>query len=112
MNEVPSGSGGAGELPVGEGEDGVRMKTVEGADQLPPEHFEAVEGAALLAAEVEAERAPRRVRVARILGEAVEVRLPFGAAVFRAHRIGQRRVDGVVRGDPEQLAGRIVDEVR
>jgi len=88
MNGVPPGSGGAGELPVGEGEHCVRVKAVERADQLATEQFEAVKRVALLATEVEAEGAPVRVRVARILGEAVEVRLPFGAAVFGAHRIG------------------------
>jgi len=88
------------------------MKAVEGADQLPPENIEAMERVALLAAQVEAEGTPVRVRVAAVAAEDIEIRLPFGPAISRSNRTGQRRVEGVVRGDPEQLARGIVDEVR
>ena len=80
------------------------MKPIERADQLAPEQFEAMKGPAFLAAEVETELAPMRVRVARILAKAVEVRLPFGAAVSGADRFRQSWIEGVVRGDSEQGA--------
>ena len=88
------------------------MQAMERADQLPPEDFEAVERAAFLAAQVETELAPICVRVARISAEDVELGLPLGAAMLCPDGFRQRGIEGVVRGDAEQGARRIVDEVR
>lgn len=87
------------------------MKAVERADQLPSEHFEAVERAALLAAEVEAGGTPMRMGIARVLPKDFEVGFPFGTTVVGADWLRQRRVECVVRGNPEQVARRIIDVV-
>src|SRR5205085_1013492 len=81
-------------------------------DQLAPEYVQAVKGKTFPTAKVEPEFAPVRVGLARILAQAVEVRLPFGAAVSGADGFRQSGVEGVVGGDPEQLTRGIVDEVR
>lgn len=85
---------------------------MKGADELPPEHFEAVQPAAFLAAKIEVEGVPKRVRVAGVVAEDVELRLPFAAAILRPNRIRKRPVEGIAPGDPEQLQRGGVDEVR
>src|SRR5205085_1094180 len=102
----------ARDFRVGEGEHSLRMQPVECADQLAPEYVQAVKGKTFPTAKVEPEFAPVRVGLARILAQAVEVRLPFGAAVSGADGFRQSGVEGVVGGDPEQLTRGIVDEVR
>src|SRR6478672_7669574 len=99
-------SGGLRDFPLGEGQHGFGVQPVERADQLAPEHVEAVQGTAFVAATVEPEAAPIGVRAAHILAEALELRLPFGAAVFGADCFRKRRIESVVGGDPEQLARR------
>ena len=88
------------------------MEAVEGANQLPSEHFQAMQPAAFLASKIEVERLPVSVRIAGPMPEDVEVRFPFGAAVLAAKRIGKRPVEGVAPGDAEQLDRSFVDEVR
>ena len=97
---------------VGEGEHGVRVEAVERADELAPEHLEAVEAPPLLAAKVEIEGAPMRVGIAAVVTEKVEILVPAGAGEPRSDRLGQRPVQSVASGDPEQLGRRFVDEVR
>ena len=87
------------------------MEAVEGAKQLPSEDFQAMQPAAFPAAKVEVERLPVGVWIARPMPEDVEVRFPFGTAVFAAERIGQRPMESVLPGDAEQLDRSLVDEV-
>ena len=88
------------------------MEAVEGADQLSSEHFEAMQAAPFLAAKVEIEGAPMRVRIAGMAAEDVELLLPFGPAVSGADRVRQRPVKSVAPGDPEQFERSVVDQVR
>src|SRR3982751_5487332 len=105
-------SGGLRDFPVSEGERGLRVQAVERADQLAAEDIEAMERAAFAATAVEPKAAPKSVSVPLEPAEAVEVRLPLSAAVAGAYCLRQRGVERIVRGDPEQLAGGVVDEVR
>src|SRR3954447_10084168 len=88
------------------------METANRANQLSPEHLEAMQSAALLAAEIEVERDPRRVGTARIAAEDVEILFPLGVAVFPADRLGQRPVEGVTLRNAKQGARRIVHQRR
>src|SRR6478672_7406384 len=88
-------SGGLRDFVIGKGQRGLRMEAVQRAHQLPPEHLEAMERTALAAANVEAEPAPIRIRVARIVAQHVEMCVPFGAAVVGPNRLRQRRVERV-----------------
>ena len=106
------GLGGPRRRALCEGEHRLRMEAVEGADQLSSEHFEAMQAAPFLAAKVEIEGAPMRVRIAGMAAEDVELLLPFGPAVSGADRVRQRPVEGVALGDSEQLNRSIVDQVR
>src|SRR5437868_1192251 len=83
-------------LSVSEGGDRLRVKAVERADQLPPEHLQAMQAAPFLTPQVEVERRPVRVRIARILAEDVEMRFPRMAVVPRAERGRQRPVEGIL----------------
>jgi hypothetical protein len=97
---------------IREGEHRLRMEAVEGADQLSSEHFKAMQAAPFLAAKVEIEGAPMRVRIAGMAAEDVELLLPFGPAVSGADRVRQRPIESVAPGDPEQFERRVVDQVR
>ena len=88
------------------------MEAVKAADQLPSEHFQAMQPAVFLAPKVEVERLPIGIRIAGPMSEDVEVRFPFGTAVLAAKRIGQRPMEGVAPSDAEQLDRSLVDEVR
>ena len=87
------------------------MEAVKAADQLPSEHFQAMQPAVFLAPKVEVERLPIGIRIAGPMSEDVEVRFPFGTAVLAAKRIGQRPMEGVAPGDAEQLDRSVVDKV-
>src|SRR5215208_2586910 len=97
---------------MGEGQHRVRVKPVERADQLPPEHLEAMQAVSLCAAKVETVGAPVRVGIAGIAANDVEARIPFRTTKFGSHRLRQRRVEGAVPSDAEQLARRVVEQVR
>jgi len=88
------------------------MQAVKRANELPPEHFEAMQAAPFLTAKVEVEGAPLGVRVPGPVPHGVEIRFPFGPAISRANRVRQRPVKGVALSDSEQLNGGGVDEVR
>ena len=88
------------------------MEAVESANQLPSEYFEAVQSAPFLAAKIEVEGVPMRVRIAGVMPEDVEIRVPFSATVADSNGAGQRPVEGVALGDPEQLGRGLVDEER
>ena len=106
------GLGRLGRPSIREGEHSIGVEPVERADELPAERLEAVQPAAFRAAEVEAEGVPMRVRVAGVVAEEVEMRLPLGPAVFGPDLLRKRPMEGVAPGDPEQLDRGVVDEVR
>lgn len=97
---------------VSEGERGLRVHTVQRAEQLAPEQLCAMQPASLVAGEIQPEGAPLCIGVAGSLAEDLELRFPFVATVTRAHRIGQRGIKGVALRDPEQLDRCIIDKVR
>ena len=68
----------------------MRVDSVEGANQLTPEHFEAMQPAAFLTAKIEVEGAPISIRVPAVLAKHVEVRFPIAPAVLCANGLGQR----------------------
>ena len=54
---------------------------------------------------------PLSVRIAGPLPQCVEARFPFGRAILRANRVGQRPVEGIALRDPKQSEGGVVDDV-
>lgn len=88
------------------------MEAAERADELPPEDFEAMKALTSFAAQVEVERLPARVGIARIMAERFELRFPFGAAEAEFHRARQRSVQSGVARNSEQAARGVVDQVR
>src|SRR6476469_6237109 len=110
--QLQPASGRLGRPPVGEREHRLRMEAADCADELPPEHFEAMEAPALLAAKVEVEDAPGRVGFAAVVAEKVEILFPAVPGELCADRLRQRPVQGVAPGDPEQLGRSLVDEAR
>ena len=88
------------------------METVEGAYELAPERFEAVECVALIAAKVEVEGPPVRVGVAAVVAEDIEIRFPLDPPISRPNRVRQRPVEGIAPRNAEQLNRSVVDAVR
>src|SRR3954447_9057984 len=88
------------------------MKAVERADQLPSEGVNAMQAPPFRAAQVEAEGLPVGVGVARVSAKRGKLLFPFEPAVLPANGGGQRPVEGIALGDPEQLDRGVVDEVR
>src|SRR5690242_9566374 len=83
---------------VGKGEHRLRVKSVDGADQLPPEQVEAVERMPFLAAEVEAEADPKGAGDPRTFSENIEMRFPLPSTEPRPHRVRQCGIERVIAG--------------
>ena len=96
----PGSSNSLGGFAIREGEHRLRMQAVERANELPPEHFEAMQAAPFFTAKVEVEGAPAASGSAAPTPEGVEILFPFGPAVSRANRVGQRPVKASRRAIP------------
>ena len=66
-----------GGFAICEGDHRLRMQAVKRADELPPEHFEAMQAAPFLTAKVEVEGAPLGVRVRDLVAPGRRNSLPI-----------------------------------